>query len=81
LVSGTHSTTKMKVKIVKRAYSANVPTELHSKSKLIVIVTAQERDQFAKVAKLPAIPLTLIGSISDIIIHGMAPIPREKEIM
>lgn len=65
MVSGTHNTTKMNVRTVKRAYSENVPTVLHSKSKLIVIVTAQERAQLAKVATLPAIPLTLVGSICN----------------
>lgn len=49
--------------------------------KLKVYETAHEVDQLASAARLPADPLISRGNISDIMTHGTAPIPIEKDPM
>jgi hypothetical protein len=57
------------------------PGELHRSSHWKVCVTAKEQLQLTSVATLPARPRTCTGKISLMMIHGMAPMPREKAAM
>ena len=79
LVSGTSFATNITVKPHTAENMKNVPSELHSIRKLNEYETIQEPNQLTTVTMLPAKPLTLIGNISDIITHGMPPMPNEKD--
>lgn len=59
-------------------YERKVPPTLHVSIKFVVIVMAKDVSQLASVAMLPPRLLMLTGRISDIMSHGMAPIPNEK---
>lgn len=56
----------------------NDPVELHRSMELKIRVTADEQNQLTRVATLPAVPFTCAGKISDMIIHGIAPTPKEN---
>lgn len=57
----------------------NVPAEFHSMRKLKAYETIQEPNQLTKVTRDPAVPFMFIGNISDIITHGIPPMPNEKD--
>jgi hypothetical protein len=55
------------------------PPLLQANSKFAVMVINQEKNQLARVAILPAKPFMFTGRISDIMSHGIGPIPNEKK--
>lgn len=76
-VSGKRYATKKTVQADITEKMKNEPAALQERKELKVMVITQEPSQLTRVTKLPAMPFIFIGNISDIMIQGIPPMPKE----